>query len=622
MKRIFALIFSVLFIVTLFSACNKDKGGDASTTASVDSNPEVLSVADVNFKNADGTSHFNVVRPASATETESACANDIFWKLSANFSVSPKSVTDESEENTKGPSILIGNTNCAETASAIKELDSKSTGRYNEYIICTMGEDIVIWARDDSTLRIAVDLFISQYLSSETVKGGIYTVHTANEGFVDVTVFGKTNLSDVKIVRPIYNISYIVQLEIEKLMDDVMHKSGFKFGLVEDQVASKTGSVGGTLTEANNSEYEIIVGNCVRDGVRGISDKNQYEIRIEDKKIYLNGGSPSAIAMAVSEFGKMLLNKKVVTSADTITSGNYNSAIGSYDTASKYTLTWGDDFDGTKIDTSKWVVKWDYPAYVPDGDGKVSYRGSSKHKNNYVKGGKLYMDAIETPEAYYGGLITNQGIFQYRYGYTEISTLHPKGQGLWEALYTMSATSPDDVNNVDVWLAKGNDQRIYYSETDIDESYSNVAEWCWTHVHAQPTRATKIALGLDDNTAGNINPAHKTYALDDRGLWMDFHTYGYEWFDNQKVTFFIDGKKVHEIDFTTFADPAPFLDAFSQAVFMRVGLAIGTTGNPEQMTDQEWAETNKYIIDYIHVYQLRGQQYYYNKNGWKEYTVK
>ncbi len=52
----------------------------------------------------------------------------------------------------------------------------------------------------------------------------------------------------------------------------------------------------GTLTVTDAAEYEIIIGNCKRDGVSIISDPDKYEIRIEDKKIFLNGGSAHATA--------------------------------------------------------------------------------------------------------------------------------------------------------------------------------------------------------------------------------------------------------------------------------------------------------------------------------------
>ena len=613
--RLIALTLSVFIMMALFGACKKnDQNVVSSDTSSLG-----LSNLDVKFVDENGKSVYNVIRSGLASETEVECATTVFRALRENFNISPKNLSDEYPEENRALPILVGNTNFPETAAAIEELNKNTSGKYNEYIICTIGNAIVIWGRDDSSLKSAVDVFISKYLVNDTVTGGIFEYYSSPEGFDEFTIFGSTDLSAIRLVRPIYNVSYIVQLEIDRLINDVMLKTGYKFKLVEDQVASKTGSVGGTLEVANVYDYEIIVGNCARDGIRNIKDKEEYEIRIEDKKIYLNGGSPYSIAMAVSEFGKILNNKKGATNSDSIIAGNYYSVINNYDTAKRYTLSWSDDFDGTEIDLKKWKIKWDELSYAPHDGGKISYRGSSILENNYVKDGMLYLEARETDNAYYGGLLTNHGMFQYRFGYTELSTIHTKGEGFWSALYTMSSVSPDDKNSVDVFLADGVDNRKYYSETDIDETYSESGSWCWTHVHAAPTRYIRNQLDIPDDDPANINPSHKHYAIDDRGFWMDLHTFGYEWLDNTKVVFYIDGKKVHQINFTS----SELQEAFSQAVFMRIGLAVGTEGHPALATEQEWKETNKYIIDYIHVYQLKGQQYYHNtKNGWKTYTVK
>ncbi len=614
--KVFAYMLCILMLVAVFSSCGK-KG---ETSSNADSLPG-LSTVDVNFL-FDGEAAFKVVKPDGASAAVNACAMSVFKKYKSAMEVTPKNDTDIGNDD--GPEILIGDCNRDATKAAKKLLLENGNGRVNEYIICTVGEDIVIYAYEESSLQKAVEYFNENYLASPTVTGGIYTVFASADGYEDYKILDVKNIRSLSVVRPIYNLSYIVQIEIDKLCKDLSEKGGYSVNVINDQIASKTGNIGGTLTRSPESEYEIVIGNCNRDGVATIHDKNAYEIRVEGKKIYLNGGSPQAVAMAVSEFYKALMSDKSFVSAEAVTDGNFNKVIGNYNTAEKYTLTWGDDFEGTAIDTSKWNILWDAKIEYKEVPGALPcYRGSSKHKNNYVKDGKLYMDALKTAEGYYGGMIETYGMMQYRYGYTELSTLHPKGKGFWQALYTMSAISEGDYNIVDVMMNKGPDNRMYYTETDIDESLGD-CNWAWTHIHAHPTTKTMDELGLNEAIEGNINPQHQQLAADDRGFWQDFHTFGYEWNSNKKVTFYIDGVKGKEYDFTdpNFEWPYQFQEAFSQAVFFRLGLVVGSATSPDRATEQEWAETNKYIIDYVHVYQLKGQQFYLkNGNKWTE-TIK
>ena len=618
--KVFAYVLCILMLVTVFSSCGKNE-----TTSSADNLPG-LSTADVNFV-VDGEAAFKVVKPDGASATVNACAMSLFKKYKAAMEVTPKNDTDYGNDD--GPEILIGDCNREATKSAKQLLLENGNGRVNEYIICSVGEDIVIYAYEESSLQTAVEYFNETYLASATVTGGIYTVFASSDGYEDYKILDVKNIRSISVVRPIYNLSYVVQIEIDKLCKDLSEKGGYSVNVINDQIASKTGNTGGTLTRSEESEYEIIIDNCNRDGVATINDKNAYEIRVEGKKIYLNGGSPQATAMAVSEFYNALMSDKSFSSAEAVSDGNFNKVIGNYDTAQKYTLTWSDDFEGTEIDTSKWTIQWDQKIEYKDVPGALPcYRGSSKYKNNYVKDGKLYMEALKTEEGYYGGMIQTYGMMQYRYGYIEMSTLHPKGKGFWQALYTMSAISEGDYDIVDVMMNKGTDNRMYYTETDVDESLGD-CNWAWTHIHAHPTTKTIDELGLRDEmatnpNAGNINPQHQHLAADDRGFWQDFHTFGFEWNSNKKVTFYVDGVKGKEYDFT---DPSfdycnQFQDAFSQAVFLRLGLVVGSATSPDRATEQEWAETNKYIIDYVHIYQLKGQQFYLkNGNKWIE-TVK
>lgn len=452
LSRILCSVLCFLLLLTVLGACGKDtdKPSDASSMTASEYSAQVLSTADVNFVDADGESTYRVVRPENASDEVNTASRLVFKTLKSSFGISPSNVADSEDEEGRAE-ILIGDTNRESTAKAKELLFLDGSGRAAEYIICTINDDIVIYGMSDSAIVTAVQYFIDNYLKSATVTGGIHYFYNDSGNYTTVTINGIDRLNKFTIVRPIYNVSYITQTETEKLVDTVLAKTGYYINIVHDQVASNTGNKldgSGTLTPTEPTEYEIIIGNCVREGVNIISDRDTYEIRIEDKKIYLNGGSPYATTMAVSEFIKIIENNTAITSEMSVNNGDYNTAVANYDNATYYMPTWYDNFDGVGtdidpdgfgIDYTKWRVPWDMKsAYSSAPNGKTQYRSNKALRNTYVENGCLYMCAVETSTAYYGGWFDTNTTMRYRYGFLENSTLHPKGMGFWSALWQIS----------------------------------------------------------------------------------------------------------------------------------------------------------------------------------------
>lgn len=607
--RIMALLLILVFTVTMFGACGKKDESDASSKAAG------LSTADVNFIDSDGEPIYRIIKPEEFTDAENNAARLVFNQYKTIHNVVPKNLTDA--ESDDAAEIIVGNTNREETKVARESLLAAASGRDNEYIICTVSDDIVIYACSDSALGEAVAYFVNTYLINATVTGGINYVYQDASDYQNVTVFGGENLSKITIVRPIYNVSYITQQEINKMIAGVSKKTGFTWKIVNDQVASVTGSKldgSSVLNATEDRDYEIIVGDCARDGVNKNLGKDEYEIRIEDKNIYLNGGSPKAVAMAVTEFAAIVTSKSEVTSADTVSSGDYNNAVKKHDSASYYRLTWSDDFEGDEIDENKWHIRWGETAYTAPAGEKSTYRGNKELKNNFVKEGNLYIVATETDSARYGGLLTTQGIMEYYKGYIEISTLHPRCEGVWTALYTMSAVGPDDLENVWAWTHKTDDNRIYYNETDIEECYG-AGNWVYQNTFAWPTQ-----LGRNMGISETIHVNNNFPSTDDRGFWMDFHTFGFELLDKTKITFTVDGN----VSFVQELKEGGEQGAYDQPVFLRLAMAAGTANHALSTNPEDWEKYGTYIVDYIHIYQHQGDKLY-TKNlkdsSWNTYIV-
>ena len=601
-KRFFAAALMVLMVLGLFGACGKKENTSSGSASSGPDASELvnsyINTADVSFLDADGEATYRVVRPEEAASEVSLLGSLVFKTYKAQYNVSPANVTDSEEKNDRAE-ILIGKTNRDSTAKALQILNAEGSGRADEYIICTIGKDIVIVGSSDESTIAAANYFCDNYLKQNPVSGGINYFFSDPNAYKPLTIFGLNHLSSIKVVRPIYNVSYLTQNETNSLLDAILKNNGYALELQKDQVASNTGNKtdgSGTLTVTDAAEYEIIIGNCKRDGVNIISDPDKYEIRIEDKKIFLNGGSAHATALAVSEFTKIISANTEITPALSVASGSYDEVIKSYDSASTYKWVWGDYFDGTSINESIWDVRWDEGTNYPtDATGRSPMRGSSKLKNNYVKDGCFYIAAEMDTEHYYGGRITTDTMMQYLYGYLEISDIHPKGVGMWTSLWGVSVlhsgTGPITDKNV-----------IYGSETDVEECYGD-GTWVYGNTFAWPTAYGKTQLGIPADKTGAVHVNNARHSDDDRGFWMDFHTFGYEWVDQTRVRFTCDGEAYVDQELREGAEQL----AYSQPTYMQISMVFGSSNQGLTTDEKELTETNKFITDWIALYQKTGQ---------------
>ena len=580
-KRICVIMLSLCLLVGILG-CAADSATKMNEAAKA-----MVSTEKISFVDADGKATFNVVRADAENSEAGPVSVEIFKAYKETYDVSPRQYVDsDSDEATR--EILVGDCEREATKTVKRFLEENGTGRQSDYIICSVDEDIVIYGGCLESLKAAGECFIKNYLKKPQKKG-IYYFHKGDEK--GATVCDISDVSRFKVVRPIYNVSYITQQETEKLCDALYKKTGYEVPIVHDRYSVedyKEEVYCGKFVGTEPSEYEIIIGNCERDGVKKIDVSYSYEIRIEDKKIYLNGGSPYATAMAVSEFTKIVQKNKVIDSSLSVLNGNYNTAAKEYDNKTYYKPKWWDEFNGSYIDVAKWNVAWDVKGGTSV-EGKPCYRGSSKLKNNYVKDGNLVIEAVKTEDAYYGGMLKTDRTMEFLYGYLEISDIHPKGNGFWTALWMVSKSSR---YNRDMW----------YSETDVDEAfgdgYSIVGNlWAW------PTSYGRNMLNLHNGRNDTVKDNGKYYSDDPRGLWMDFHTYGFEWVDCKTIRFTIDGYVWRE----TVMDAEELQKVYSQYMYLQVSMATAFDSRGQvSQNEWEWENTNKLIVDWIYLYQLEG----------------
>ncbi len=562
MKKCILFLLIIVMMLGLTVGCGKG-GGSSEPTA-------VASKDDINYVNADGDAVYRVVRPMESNV--STAAQKVF-KAFKDMGIRMSSVTDW-EDGTDAYEILIGSTNRAETEAAKNILAEKTGGRYEDHIICSIGKKIVIYSKSDEGVEAVGDYFIANFAKAEGVKGGIEYTYAVSGEFENITINGNA-LGKYDIIRPHYNSSYLTEAELQKLSDEVLQRSGYRLDILHD-------------TETKATDYEIIVGNAEREGVEAVDGADNYSIRTVGTKIYINGGSAHATAIAVAEFGKMF---KGALTDDLQVSGTYQEALANYPSETTLKKTWGDDFDGVALDSSKWgqVTETDS---APGKNGKLSIR-SGDPRDVYVADGKFTIAAREDENFYYGGLIWTSGKMYYKYGYLEMSALLPHGEGYWTALWTWS----NDTQSSD-----GTGPILSRPEIDIVEMFGN-SKYYAANCHAWPT-ADGEKLGYTHTSLDGEYSNEKKYSCPDEGkvLGDDFHTYGFLWTD-EVMGFTCDGDLYFSYDTTTNEIDR---ETYNHMMYIRLSMANSWESAPYSAVDgdpADWAETNKLMVDWINIYQ-------------------
>ena len=246
MKRVISLCLILVLSLCLLAGCGgkNDKNDGATNTQ--------FSTETVNYVDENGESVYTFVRAESMSANATAKALSLFSALKKDLGLKGiKNIADTASDGIDKYEILVGNTNRTESAQALEHLRSLNNRRSHDFIIVTIGKKIVINAFTDESVMKAVDYFIANYIKAK-VEGGIeYTNFTAGE-YADVKING-AHISQFKIVKPHYNSSYLTQIQINALIDDADKTYAYLVDCVDDKTAE--------------GEYEIVVGNCNRQGV-------------------------------------------------------------------------------------------------------------------------------------------------------------------------------------------------------------------------------------------------------------------------------------------------------------------------------------------------------------------
>ncbi len=172
-----------------------------------------------------------------------------------------------------------------------------------------------------------------------------------------------------------------------------------------------------------------------------------------------------------------------------------------------YTLSWSDEFDGTKLDRAK----WDYRQLGPRRDA-VNVKETVQLDGK----GRLVLTTRKKGSQYQTAMIGTQGKFECRFGYFECRVKLQTQRGHWSAFWLQSPT-----------ISKTGDVKKYGTEIDIFEYLVKNKTQILHNLHWD-------GYGKKHKHIGTKKQIPK--------LNEGFHTIGLLWTPEQYV-FYVDGKE-------------------------------------------------------------------------------
>ncbi len=234
-----------------------------------------------------------------------------------------------------------------------------------------------------------------------------------------------------------------------------------------------------------------------------------------------------------------------------------------------YYLVWGDEFNGTNLDRSK----WDYWLPGPRRDAVNVTNAIS------LDGSNLVITTYTSNQVHYTGFLATDETFRSRYGYWESRIRWGDTNGVWSAFWLQS---PEMV-------ARAPDAQLAGSEIDIaehrylDKDAKNIANQIQVNIHWN-------GYGRTSRSAGSGNRGSD--------LADGFHTYGFLSTSNS-YAFLVDDAKVYG------GGSAPISHSTEWAILSSEVDDTSTTwaGHiPTGGYGGTGESTTRMVVDYVHYY--------------------
>ena len=260
---------------------------------------------------------------------------------------------------------------------------------------------------------------------------------------------------------------------------------------------------------------------------------------------------------------------------------------------SRFELVWEDEFEGDKLDTTKWYYPWweterkggfwhEDMVSVKDGNLIITTAYFDEPlENKYLEAWGDKIDFKEYKPGWYSACITTNGTFEQTYGYFECRCILPKSAGMWSAFWMMN----EGVFKVD---GSGKDG----TEVDIFESMYYKDKW-WGAGDAVVTGIHYDGYG-EDHKGDTIG---KWFA---NNPYEEYNTYGVEWNENEYI-FYINGVETGRLSTGGVSQNPEYL-ILSCEVAGANGIANADRHGTGKISMKP-GDTAEFIVDYVRVYQ-------------------
>jgi len=230
-----------------------------------------------------------------------------------------------------------------------------------------------------------------------------------------------------------------------------------------------------------------------------------------------------------------------------------------------YELKWEDEFDGTKVDPTKWKCRSGESHQATNVPEAVSVHDGFLTITTYTEGGKQF-----------AGVVSTHGLFEARYGYWEARIQWGDSPGTWSAFWTYVASMGKPVGDP----ANAGMEVDFVEHRAVDNEGRKIEG------------AANFTLHWDGYGEDHKYNSHETPNLDlDKG----FHLYGFEWTENS-YRFYIDDKLRWEVKEPISQVPQFFV------LSTEVESNAWSGKIPEEGYGDRAHSVTKLIVDYVRYY--------------------
>ena len=239
-------------------------------------------------------------------------------------------------------------------------------------------------------------------------------------------------------------------------------------------------------------------------------------------------------------------------------------------------LVWNDEFDGSKID----LTKWEHEVNAQGGGNNELQYYTDRPQNSWVDDGTLIIQALkehytgsEGTRDYTSARLRTKNKGDWKYGRFEIKAKLPFGQGLWPAIWMLPT----------YWLYGG---WAASGEIDIME--------CVGH---EPNKVHGT-LHYGGEWPDNVHTG-KSYTLRNDNFSDDFHIFTIEW-EATAFRWYVDNV-LYQTQTYWHSDKVDFPAPFDQYFHMLLNVAVG--GNFPGDPDNTTTFPQRMVVDYVRVFE-------------------